>query len=361
MLSFLQNGIVIGLFLFLAGCQCIPPEVDDLTLTPVSYHDLSGWEKDQTREALPAFLKSCPTLLKKEHMTPMRTRKDGQGYAHDWHPFCIALVNNPPKTDKDFRNLIQSHLQPYQVSTSQGTTGLFTGYDEPVLQGSKRRHGPYQTPLYRLPGAKVPYKGMSRSRIVKGGLKNRKLELVWVNDPIGAFFLQIQGSGRVKLENGQVLHLGYAGTNGCYYYPIGKKLIEKGLLSPDTISRQTIVKWLARNPQKAESIMSLNPSYVFFRLRGSEGPIGSQGVPLTPRRSLAVDKQFISLGTPLWLDIEHVDEGSPKMRKLVVAQDTGGAIKGGVRGDLFWGCGPSAADFAGRMKSRGTYYVLLPK
>jgi membrane-bound lytic murein transglycosylase A len=291
----------------------------------------------------------------------MITRGDKMGTAGDWRPFCSAILDNSPTTESDLRQVIQRHLRPYQASGSSGATGLFTGYDEPELRGSKRRHGRYQTPLYRLPGAKIRYKGMPRNRIVKGGLKGRGLELVWVDDPIAAFFLQIQGSGRVRVDDGSVMRLGYAGTNGCGYHPIGKTLIDRGALSSDDVSRQSIVAWLKAHPSQAESVMSTNRSYVFFRIRHGEGPIGSQGVALTPQRSLAVDREYISLGTPLWIDLEHPDAGAPRLQSLVVAQDTGGAIKGGVRGDLFWGCGADAADYAGRMKSRGEFYLLLPK
>ena len=181
---------------------------------------------------------------------------------------------------------------------------------------------------------------MPRSRIVQGGLKGRGLELVWVDDPIAAFFLQIQGSGRVRLEDGSLMRLGYAGANGCGYHPIGKTLIDRGILSASNVSRQSIIAWLKAHPREAESVMSLNKSYVFFRVRQGAGPIGSQGVPLTPQRSLAVDPEYIPLGTPLWIDLDHPDEGAPRIQSLVIAQDTGGAIKGGVRGDLFLGMRP---------------------
>lgn len=345
----------------LAGCQSEAMRQCHLDLAPVSYQDLPGWKEDKVTKALPAIKRTCSALLKKDPNSPMVTRGDKQGVVSDWHPFCQQILDTPPQSDAALRQVIQRHLKPYQASCSGASNGLFTGYDEPELRGSRHRHGRYQTPLYRLPGAKVRYKGMPRSRIVKGGLKGRGLEIVWVDDPVAAFFLQIQGSGRVRLEDGSLMRLGYAGTNGCGYHPIGKTLIDRGVLSSDNVSRQSIVAWLKAHPSQAESVMSLNKSYVFFKVRHGEGPIGSHGVPLTPQRSLAVDKEYISLGTPLWIDLSHPDAGAPRIQSLVVAQDTGGAIKGGVRGDLFWGCGADAADYAGRMKSRGQYYLLLPK
>ncbi len=346
---------------FFTGCQTQPCGPSKLDLIPVSYQDLPGWREDKTLHALPALKRSCNALLKKDPSTPMVTRAGRQGVAADWQPFCSQIADTSSHTETSLRQVIQRHLRPYQASCSQGSTGLFTGYDEPELRGSIHRHGRYQTPLYRLPSGNVRYKGMPRSRIVKGGLKGRGLEVVWVDDPIDAFFLQIQGSGRVRLENGDIMRLGYAGTNGCAYYAIGKALIDRGALTAETVSRQTIRAWLRAHPRQAESIMSLNKSYVFFRIRHGEGPIGSHGVPLTPQRSLAVDREYITLGTPMWVNLSHPDAGQRRIQSLVVAQDTGGAIKGGVRGDLFWGCGSQAADWAGRMKSHGEYYLLLPK
>jgi membrane-bound lytic murein transglycosylase A len=353
--------VLMSVAMLLIGCQTQPTSFSSpIELTPVSYKDLPGWENDQMLNALPALKRSCSTLLRKDPSTPMLTQHCGTGRAGDWRNFCSELLNKNPRREQDLRRIIQRHLKPYQASCSDGTSGLFTGYDEMELRGSKRRHGRYTTPLYRLPGSKVRYKGVPRSRIVAGALKGKGLEIVWVDDPVAAFFLQVQGSGRVRLEDGSVMRVGYAGTNSCGYYAIGKALIERGVLTPETVSRQSITKWLKEHPRQAESVMSLNRSYVFFKVRHGEGPIGSHGVPLTPQRSLAVDKEYVSLGTPIWVDLGHPNKGTPRIRSLVVAQDTGGAIKGGVRGDLFWGCGPMAADCAGRMKSRGEYYLLLP-
>lgn len=352
---------LILIYMLMVGCQTRPIGPCLLDLSPVAYKDLPGWKEDTTLKALPAIKRSCAAIVKKDPNSPMISRSAREGTASDWHPFCYQILDNTPKTESALREVIQSHLKPYLAACSGESTGLFTGYDEPELRGSRHRTGRYQTPLYRLPGSKIRYKGMPRSRIVRGGLKGRGLELVWVDDPIAAFFLQIQGSGRVRLENGQIMRVGYAGTNGCGYHAIGKTLIERGELSSSNVTRQSIIAWLKAHPRQAESVMSLNKSYVFFRTRHGEGPIGSQGVALTPLRSLAVDREYVSLGTPLWINLEHPDVGAPRIQSLVVAQDTGGAIKGGVRGDLFWGCGAEAAELAGRMKSRGEYYLLLPK
>lgn len=351
------NYSAVCLSFLLAGCST-KVERD---LTQVSYDSLPGWKKDKQLLALPAMLRSCTVILKKSPGTPMLTRRDSSGSAKDWFRFCKKLQSKQFHTHKEFREFIESNLQPYQVSASGNHQGVFTGYYEPILKGSLRRHGVYQTPLYRLPGKGVGYK-VPRSKIVKGALKGKKLELVWVSDPVDAFFMQIQGSGRIRLENGKELRLGYAGQNGYPYFPIGKELLDRGILAQGQVSMQAIKKWLHSHPRQAESVMSKNQSYVFFSiLKSPEGPIGSHGVPLTPHRSLAIDRNFITLGTPLWLDATHPNHRQPHLQKLMVAQDTGGAIKGAVRGDYFWGSGTKAGQYAGAMNASGHIYILLPK
>jgi membrane-bound lytic murein transglycosylase A len=339
---------LIPVFVF-GGCQSTP----DITYERMSFQEIPGWKRDQMYEALPALKSSCQVVLKKLPSTPMITGPDKVGQAGDWHSFCQAIAHTTQKNQ--LQPLIEKHLIPYRVAYGDCSTGTITGYYEPMLRGSKRRHGPYQTPLYRLPPKSISYQ-IPRADIVAGALKNKGLELVWVDDPVDAFFLQIQGSGKVRLENGQLLNLGYAGQNGHPYYAIGKTLIERGELTPENVSMQTIKSWLRAHPREAESIMSLNPSYVFFKINYGSAPIGSQEVPLTAKRSIAVDRTYISLGTPLWLVAEQ-----PKLQHLVVAQDTGGAIKGAVRADLFCGTGPQAGEMAGKMKARGELYVLLPR
>jgi membrane-bound lytic murein transglycosylase A len=214
-----------------------------------------------------------------------------------------------------------------------------------------------------MAGALEPYP--DRADITAEGLDARARPIVWVDDPIDAFFLEIQGSGRVELAEGGVARLGFAAQNGRSYYAIGRALVERGALAKDEVSLQTIKAWLAANPEEATSVMNLNPSYVFFRELDGEGPVGAMGAVLTPGRSLAVDRRFIALGAPLWLEVSvpGPGEGAPDevLRRLVIAQDTGGAIKGPVRGDLFWGGGPEAEWRAGNMKSTGRYVVLLPQ
>lgn len=340
----------------LSGCS-IKPERD---LTPVSFDDLPGWSRDKQLLALPALKQSCQVILKKSPTTLMVTRGNGTGQASDWFKFCKKLKSNHFKSDRDLRQFLENNLRPYQLAADGNAEGIFTGYYEPILKGSLRRHGVYQTPLYKLPGKNTNYK-IPRSKIVKGALKGKGLELVWVDDPVDAFFVQIQGSGRVRLDNGREIRLGYAGQNGYPYFPIGKALLDRGELQPGNVTMQSIKAWLRAHPRQAESIMSKNESYVFFKPMANQGgPIGSHGVPLTPQRSMAVDRSVITLGTPLWLDARHPNH-SLRLQKLMIAQDTGGAIKGAVRGDYFWGSGDKAGHYAGLMNSKGNLFVLLPR
>ena len=204
-----------------------------------------------------------------------------------------------------------------------------------------------------------------RGDIAQGALDGAASVLAWVDDPVDAFFLHVQGSGRISLADGGVMRVGYAGANGQAYRSIGRALVERGAFSLDEASLQTIRVWLAANPDQAAEVLALNPSYVFFRELTGDGPLGAQGVALTAGRSLAVDRDYLPLGAPIWLDImaPSAEPGGPDrtLRRLVVAQDIGGAIEGPLRGDLFWGFGPDAEWVAGHMKHPGGYVLLLPK
>lgn len=355
---FLLGGII------LSACQS--PDMSNLEYSRVHFTELPGWEEDRTLEALPAIERSCQVILKLDPNTTYKTRSDGnKGYALDWHPFCNAVksycVSSKKNIETEWRSLLINHLTPFKLSLNGITNGKFTGYYEPLLRGSKIRHGPYQIPLYKLPQEGTLDINIPRKEIVEGKLGGKNLELVWVDDPIDAFFLQIQGSGRVWLDDGKMLRLGYAGTNKHPYFPIGKTLVQKGELELEQASMQGIRSWLETHPKEADAIMNENQSFVFFRILDEENPIGSQGVPLTPTRSMAIDPKFISLGTPMWVNLAHPDKDQGFLRHMMIAQDTGGAIKGGLRGDYFWGFGGQSAEYAGKMNSDGEYYVLLPK
>jgi membrane-bound lytic murein transglycosylase A len=368
------------------------PKEDRLVLKPAELKDLPGWRDDAIEEAVPTFLRSCGTIAALPEDSPLTAATAGEpfaGKAADWRPACDEAARLPPGDREAARRFFEARFRPWSARNHRNPLGLFTGYYEPLLHGSLRRHGRYTVPLYGRPpelvmvdlgrfrddlkgkriagridaGALVPYP--DRKAIDAGALAGRKLEIVWVDDPVEAFFLQVQGSGRVQLEEGGEMRIGYAAQNGHPYTSIGKELIQRGALRADTVSMQSIRAWLGAHPDQLDNVLEKNASYVFFQEVKGEGPMGAEGVPLTPGRSLAVDRKYMPLGVPLWLagGMPGVREGEPdrRIRRLLVAQDTGGAIRGPVRGDLFWGFGPEAESGAGRMKHRGKLWVLLPK
>ena len=381
--------------LSLAGCTTLawPPQVkpvtDELSLKASSFDELPGWDDDAQGQAMIALQRSCTQILKRDPDKNLGVG-DFAGTVAQWQPVCEDLADAVPMTDEEARAFLEAHFTPYQMQGSNGAEGLFTGYYEPTLHGSSRKHDNYTIPIYGRPndlvsinlGAfkpalegehiigrvdkdknVVPY--YDRAQIEDGALKGEHNEIVWVDNAVDAFFLHIQGSGRIVMDDGSMVRVGYSAENGQPYMAIGKALVARGALSKDNVSMQSIRDWLEKNPVDAVGIMDLNESYIFFRkLTGDsgpfDGPLGAEGVPLTPGRSLAVDKKMVPYGVPVWLDAEDPD-GKAAIQRLMVAQDTGGAITGAVRGDFFWGAGEEAAHKAGLMKSKGSAWVLLPK
>lgn len=381
--------VILGL---LAACGQRPPETPPeptLRLTPVAFSDLPGWTEDDPSEALAAFRRSCAVLAKQGPDKAM----GNAGTVADWRAPCAAAaqVNPGPGAARAF---FEAAFQPFRASNGDKPEGLFTGYYEPLLEGARAPDARFRYPLHKRPpdlvsvdlgafdpelkgrriagrvdeGRLVPY--ADRAAIDQGALKGRGLELLWVDDAVDKFFLQIQGSGQVRLNGpghgGDLVRVGYADQNGRPYRAIGRDLIEMGEVPKEKMSMQAIRAWLEANPGRAGPLMDRNPSYVFFRelpeLAREAGPLGAQNVPLTPGRSLAVDRKFHALGTPVWLDATApYPDGDKPLRRLVIAQDTGGAIRGPVRGDVFWGAGEEAEHVAGHMQSQGTMYLLLPK
>lgn len=304
------------------------------------------------------------------------------GTVENWRAPCAAAARLPTGDDGAARVYFRRWFKPWLVTGNGSADGLFTGYYEPLLDGSRHRGGAYQTPLLRRPadlvmvqlglfrpewrgeriagrvvaGNLVPYP--TRAEIERGALDTDKLALYWVADPIDAFFLEVQGSGKVRLPDGRMVSLGYDGQNGRAYVSIGKLLIERGQLTKDQVSLGGIKDWIRAHPAEGRALLDDNPSYVFFREVKGEMPIGAEGAVLTPGRSLAVDRAYLPLGAPMFLAVRN---GAETVRRLVVAQDTGGAIRGPVRGDLYWGFGAEAEHGAGGMKARGRYYLFLPK
>jgi membrane-bound lytic murein transglycosylase A len=340
----------------LVSCERLPPK---LTLKWAGFDQLAGWSDDNTAASVPAFLKSCAAFLTRGDREPLDAKLRGRnfGTVGNWRAPCSAAAKLDG-TDTAARKFFEDNFVPLLAGNRGVSDGLFTGYYEILLNGSRTRDGPYQTPIYRRPPNPKAY---TRAQIEDGALNDKGLELFWVDDPVGAFFLQIQGSGVVQLADGTSVRLGYDGGNGQPYVAIGRLLVDRGEMALQDATMSNLRGWIETHGEAGTALMRDNPSYVFFKvLPDNTGPYGSEGVVLTAGRSLAVDRKFIPLGLPLWLDAsERFADGTT--RRLVVAQDTGGAIKGPVRGDVFWGSGDEAAAKAGTMNATGHYHLLVPK
>ena len=280
------------------------------------------------------------------------------GHARDWTALCRDAVSLPAD-DEAVRSFFESRLTPWRLSDDGGSDRAFlTGYFQPEVAGARAQRPGFSVPLYRLP-PDLAATGYSRAEIDAGALAGRGLELVWLADPIDAFFVSIQGSALVSLAEGGVMAIGVAGTNGRTYVAIGRRLVANGEIPADKVSLQTIRAWLRAHPAEARSVMESNPRYAFFREIAAGGPVGSTGVVLTPGRSLAVDPAFMPMNVPVYIDSRDA-EGRP-LQRLTLAQDSGGAIKGPLRADFYWGAGSAAEAEAGAMQSPGRLYLLLPQ
>jgi membrane-bound lytic murein transglycosylase A len=351
----------LGVLMLVASCAT--PRIGEspshsLALVMTDFDSLPGWNADRLAEAMPALQNTCAVFAKWPDERPV-----GQlaGSAGDWRPACNAAAAVQPGDNTAAALFLTTYFQPYAALDRTTDQGLFTGYYETEVDGARKPGGAYTVPLYRAPDPAVTF---SRAEIDAGALKGKGLEFMWLKDPIDVFILQIQGSGLVKLPDGTVTRVGYAGNNGQDFVPVARLMLKEGVLPKDQASMQGVRAWMKAHPAEAKTWMQKNPRYIFFReLDASnglpEGPAGALGVTLTPTRSMAVDPAFMPLGVPVWLDT-HAPDGTP-LQRLMVAQDVGSAIKGPIRGDLFWGTGEPALEFAGRMKNSGRYYVLLPK
>lgn len=325
-------------------------------LYPSQFTALSGWANDNHVEALAAFRQSCKRWQKMPAGHIMSGAFD-LGSVSDWAELCAI-----PVMQGEERQFFEKWFKPYSVVDNGSAHGLFTGYYLPELHGSLTKSERYRFPIYRLPEDSGS-RNKSRAAIYDGALENKGLELVWVDDDVDAYFMDVQGSGRIIMDDGSVKGVGYAGKNGHSYFAIGKDLVDRGVVPKADISMQTIRTWIKQHPEEGHELMKKNASYVFFRFTPGEasvGPIGAMGVPLTAQRSLAVDRHYLPLGIPIWINAQH-PKGNQRLQRLVIAQDTGGAIKGAVRGDFYWGQGEQAGEMAGPMKSKGRFYVLLPR
>jgi membrane-bound lytic murein transglycosylase A len=353
----------------LAGCAgwfVSPPGIG----REVPWSKLPGWEKDQHAAAWPALRKSCEKLATRDPV---------------WGDLCLAVRALETPDDVTARRFFEANFRAHRMNAESGREGLITGYYEPVLNGSTTRNDQFRWPLYKRPDNLLTIDLASlypelKGRPVRGRLEGNRVvpyysraeigngknplagnELLWVDDPVELFILQVQGSGRVRLPDGGEVAVGYADQNGHPYRSLGGRLIELGALTREEVTLTRIRDWLAAHPEETGTLLNSNPSFIFFTQRDAslDGPLGSLGVALTPERSVAVDPAYIRLGLPVWVDT-LLPDGTP-LQRLALAQDTGGAIKGAVRADLFLGRGIEAGRLAGEMKQRGELYVLLPK
>lgn len=308
------------------------------TYTLLSFDDLDDWAADDHQAALSVFTETCGDL------------KDPE-----WGGICAVS-----KTAPDARAFFEAFFQP--VLIQDGAPTLFTGYFEPELRGAPTQGGVYQYPIYRLPDDHVagePY--LTRQEIEDGRpLAGRGLEIAWLADPVDLFFLQVQGSGRIRYPDGGGIRVGYGGKNGHNYSSIGRELIDRGIYDQHQVSAQVIRNWVRNNSDDGRDLLWVNKSYVFFRevneVPADKGPLGAMNRSITTGRSIAVDPAFTALGTPVWVE----KEGATPMHRLMVAQDTGSAIKGAQRADIFYGTGDAAGRKAGRIKDGGRMIRLLP-
>lgn len=330
---------VTAVLLLLSGCGHDLSQGRSFSLSETSFGRLNGWDEDNIREAMPALINSCKKPSK------------------DWKQFCRGLGAYKFASSTKIRGYLEDNLTPYAVTSYGSNKGKITGYYEAELTGTRTRVRDSQVPVYGVP---------------KGYRNGQKLEtrediedtygyapiIAWADDPVELFILQVQGSGRMQTPDGEI-KLGYAGNNGRTFKGLGQILREEGIKPEGGYSMPAMKKWLQSHPREAKLLMAQNPRYIFFKELYGDSPYGSAGVVLTPKRSIAVDKKYIPMHTPMWL--ETADSDGIKLNRLVVAQDVGNAITGGIRADFFWGHGDEAFSQAGRMNSSGKYYLLLPK
>ncbi len=343
----------LSLLLILTACAG-----DATKLTPTTYSALDGWAGDRHAEALVVFSNSCAANANRS--SAYQSKVEGPiGVRENWQHVCRVASEMSAASDEQARQFFESNFTPYKVETESKSTGLHTGYYEPLLNGSRTRVAPYLTPVHGVPSDLTkPY--YSREEILAG--QSNAPVLLYVDDPVMLFFLHIQGSGKVRLTDGSMVGLQYAAQNGYSYVPIGRILKERGDLPKP--SMQGIRDWLRANPQQADEVMNTNPSYVFFKLSaGDEYAKGALGVPLTPLRSIAVDDDRAAYGVPTYLDTYMTEFNSSRqvpLRRLFVSQDTGGALKGPGRADIFFGRGEAEEWQAGHQNQQGNTYWLLP-
>ena len=382
------SGRLSAVVLLLIAAACAPapeapPDDGDLVLSPAAFQDLPGWAGDDVAAVLPALRRSCPRLVRGDDARPIGPSARF-GTVADWRPICEAVEALDGGDADTVRALFEQSFKVWAAGDGNPENDLFTGYFEPELRGSRTPDTTFDVAIYPRPddlilvnlgdfresmkgeriagrlrdGRLRPYD--SRADIEAGSLDRKVEPLIWLDDPIDAFFLHIQGSGLVRLTDGTLTRVGYDGHNGHIYFAIGRYLVQENHVPREEMSMQAIRSWLTENPDRMSDVMNRNPSYIFFRELRGNGPIGAQGVALTAGRSLAVDRTDHALGVPVYVDLDYADADGNRLQRLMIAQDTGGAIRGPIRGDFFWGSGDAAGDRAGAMAAGGRMWLLLP-
>jgi membrane-bound lytic murein transglycosylase A len=378
--------IIVGAATVAAGQTIDPLNIPDTQLEPVQWSDLDGWATDDHDAALAAFRVSC------EPFNRQRKLSDARPVAAALKEVCQRLAKAGPLPGDKARAFFEDNFRPVRIAKLGGTTGLITGYYEPIVDGSRSPNPEFHFPLYRRPrdlviqghklakGASFPNRATvgrlnakkqlepyhDRLAIEDGALDGQKLEICYLADGFDAMSIQIQGSARVRLEDGTMLRINYDAHNGFGYTAVGRVLIERNLVPRDEMSMDRIKRWMAANPDLAKEVRGTNKSFVFFRITGlnvEDEPVGAQGVRLTPQRSIAVDKTHV-YGTPFFIQADlPIDSARPntKFRRLMVSQDTGSAITGPARADFYWGAGDEAGKIAGRFRHSGRFVMLLPR
>lgn len=347
-------------------------------LQPSSYNQLKNFNHDNLHEAIPAFAKSCEAVaVKPDLLQKAQIKITPEAYLRACHRFRALNIT----TDKEMRSFLRENFQPYLVLYNLNDKGKFTSYYEAELNASRQKHGKYKYPIYGRPNDLLEIKlrdfdsSLPDKRLL-GRMQNNKIVpyytraeiernglnapvILWGDDAVDIYLMQIQGSAVAVLDDGSSVRIRYADNNGHNFVGIGSILLKKGLLKPGEASMDKIRDWLKANPQTAQVNMDENPRFIFHRISDVDGPVGALGVSLTSGRSLAVDNAYIPLGSLLWLETTAPD--NEPLQKLVLAQDIGGAIKGVIRGDYFWGHGEEALLSAGKMNAAGRYYILIPR
>jgi membrane-bound lytic murein transglycosylase A len=331
-----------------------------VAMAPISYNEIAGWADDKQAEALAAFRLSCPKLVAGPDTRVVTDGGEKTVTPAEWKQVCNGAASIKAGDDHAARRFFEENFRPLVIQAP----GKFTGYFEPDLRGSRAPSRLFTVPVYRRPPDVTDKPYYTRAEIEQGMLKGKGLEIAWVQDPVSLFEAQVQGNGRIHLAEGGTLSLGFDGSNNRPYTAIGSVLVERGVMRQDSVTWPAIRDWLKRNPQDGREVMRKNERYIFFRDTRSAAASGAEGVPLTAQRSLAVDTSLTPYGTPIWIDTTRPVSGKPGAtegyRRLMIAQDAGAAITGPARGDVFFGGGAKAADWAGRMVGGGRAIVLVP-